>query len=91
MICLEGTGAFSHVSVRHQPDVFNEPLLFAALHVEGAPTARVLEGPVPMWKAFFPWGTQYGGAGNGLGGKSYGLPRFGEASFTARFPFGRSS
>ena len=52
MIALEGTGAFSHVSLRHKPEVFNEPLLFAALHVKGAPSARVLEGPVPMWKAF---------------------------------------
>ncbi|MDP2988976.1 MAG: GH116 family glycosyl-hydrolase, partial [Kiritimatiellota bacterium] len=83
MICLEGTGAFSHVSLRHKPEVFNEPLMFAALHVKGAPTARVLEGPVPMRKAF---GTP--GTGNGLGDRSYGLPRFAKASFTARFPFG---
>ena len=25
MICLEGTGALSHVSLRNHPDVFNEP------------------------------------------------------------------
>ena len=83
MIALEGTGAFSHVSLRHKPEVFNEPLLFAALHVKGAPSARVLEGPVPMWKAF---GAP--GAGGGTGGKSYGLPRFASATFTAHFPFG---
>lgn len=83
MICLEGTGAFSHVSLRHKPEVFNEPLMFAALHVKGAPTARVLEGPVPMRKAF---GTP--GAGNGHSGCSYGFPRFAKASFTTRFPFG---
>jgi len=29
MICLEGTGALSHVSLRHTPDVFNEPLMFS--------------------------------------------------------------
>nr|HQA00126.1 GH116 family glycosyl hydrolase [Phycisphaerae bacterium] len=45
--------------------------------------ARVLEGPVPAWKLF---GTP--GAGNGLGDRSYGLPRFREAAFLARFPFG---
>ncbi|MBU0716302.1 MAG: hypothetical protein KJ964_13185 [Verrucomicrobia bacterium] len=83
MICLEGSGAFSHVSLRHKPEVFNEPLMFAALHVKGVPTARVLEGPVPMRKAF---GTP--SAGNGLSGRSYGLPRFAKALFTTRFPFG---
>ena len=82
MVCLEGVGALSHVSLRHRPEVFNEPLLFAALWVKGAP-ARVLEGPVPPWKL-------YGRpeAANGLGGSSYGLPRFQSASFLARFPFG---
>ena len=83
MICLEGTGAFSHVSLRHKPEVFNEPLMFAALHVKGAPTARVLEGLAPMRKAF---GAP--GAGKGRGDRSYGLPRFAKASFTTRFPFG---
>ena len=44
MICLEGTGTLSHVSVRGQPNVFNEPMMFAALHVRGdRPTALVLE------------------------------------------------
>jgi uncharacterized protein (DUF608 family) len=81
MVCLEGTGALSHVSVRHKPDVFNEPQALAALYIQGAPTARVLEGPVPMWKAF---GTP--GAANG-GGKAHGLPRFAKASFESRFPF----
>jgi len=83
MICLEGTGALSHVSLRHKPEVFNEPLIFGALYVKGAPVARVLEGPAPMWKAFGP-------ADSGGGGynKSYGLPHFTEAEFTVRFPFG---
>src|SRR5215218_1192996 len=35
MFCLEGTGAISHMSIRHKPDVFNEPGLFAAIHVKG--------------------------------------------------------
>lgn len=74
MVCFEGVGALSHVSLRHRPEVFNEPLLFAALWVKGAP-ARVLEGPVPAWKL-------YGrpDAANGLGGSSYGLPRFRSAT-----------
>src|SRR6187455_2908773 len=35
MFCLEGSGAFSHMSVRHKPDVFNEPGMFAAICVKG--------------------------------------------------------
>ncbi|MBN1876531.1 MAG: hypothetical protein JXA33_20065, partial [Anaerolineae bacterium] len=92
MICLEGTGALSHVSLRGKMELFNEPLMFAALSVQqngDDPTCRVtrvLEGPVPSWKAFgLP------NAGNGLGGTDYGLPRFAEASFRTRFPFGMVS
>ena len=84
MICLEGTGALSHVSLRNRPDVFNEPCVFAAISVKGKrPAARVLEGPVPARKLF---GAP--GAGNGAGGTTYGLPRFANATFKTRFPFG---
>ncbi len=83
MICVEGTGAFSHVSVRNRPQVFNEPALFAALSVEGPePLARVVEGPVPDWKVF-----GRPGSGNGAAGSTYGLPRYASCSFSARFPF----
>ncbi len=83
MICLEGTGAFSHVSVHNSPDVFNEPLMFAAISVKGRENgAKILEGPVPTWKYFGSPNTANGG-----GNKSYGLPRFENADFTARFPF----
>jgi uncharacterized protein (DUF608 family) len=88
MISLEGTGALSQVSLRHKPDVYHEPQAFAVLHVKGAKTARVLEGPVPMWKAFGSVASgPFGEPGNGLSGRTYGLPRFAEASFQARFPF----
>ncbi len=83
MICLEGTGALSHFSLRNRPEVFNEPLTFAAVSVKGRPDlARVLEGPVPSWKKF-------GKPGSALGayGSSYGLPRFRKAEFRAKFPF----
>ena len=57
MLCIEGTGALSHVSLRNKPDVFHEPCVFAALGVKGNPAAaRVLEGPVPPWKLFGPPG-----------------------------------
>jgi uncharacterized protein (DUF608 family) len=84
MICLEGTGALSHVSLRNRPEIFNEPCVFAAISVKGVPAAaRVLEGPVPKRKIFGPPGT-----GNGAGGTTYGLPRFAEARFRTQFPFG---
>ncbi|MHC5039380.1 MAG: GH116 family glycosyl hydrolase [Planctomycetota bacterium] len=83
MICIEGTGALSHLSLRHRPDLFNEPCIFSAVRVEGTPPlARVLEGPVPSWKLYGP-----PESGNGAPGKTYGLPRFDSASFLARFPF----
>jgi len=84
MFCLEGTGAISHMSIRNTPDIFNEPSLFAAISIKGMPnSARVLEGPVPGWKKF---GQR--GAARGAEGTTFGLARFREASFIARFPFG---
>ena len=83
MICLEGSGAISHVSLHHTPDLYNEPLLFAAIAIKGqAHSARVLEGPVPGWKIFGPWDS-----GSGEGDRSYGLARFRNTGFLARFPF----
>ncbi len=32
-ICLEGTGALSHVSLYHRPDLLHEPNAFAALTI----------------------------------------------------------
>ena len=84
MFCLEGTGAISHFSVRNNPEMFNEPVMFGAISIKEIPgSARVLEGPVPDWKKFGQWG-----AARGDEGTSYGLARFREASFLARFPFG---
>jgi uncharacterized protein (DUF608 family) len=84
MICLEGSGALSEVSIRNRPDVFNEPCMFAALAVKGAnAVARVIEGPVPGWKIF---GLRDSASGDG--GATYGLPRFAHASFRTHFPFG---
>ena len=84
MLCLEGTGALSHVSLRNRPEVYNEPCTFAAISIKGKRyPARILEGPVPARKIFGPPDT-----GNGAGGTTYGLPRFAAATFKARFPFG---
>ena len=83
MICMEGTGVISHVSVRNRPEIFNEPGMFAAIHVKGIKNgSKLLEGPVPDWKKF---GLRE--AGNGLSGSTTGLPHFRHASFLPRFPF----
>lgn len=88
MYCMEGTGFFSHMSIRHQPDIYNEPTMFAAIHVKGCEEGtKVLEGPVAEWRKFGSPGSGLGGPG----GANYGLPRFGEAVFEARFPFGNVS
>ncbi|MBN2411767.1 hypothetical protein JXQ31_08745 [candidate division KSB1 bacterium] len=83
MFCLEGSGAISHLSLRNRPDVYNEPLSFAAICIKGEKNiARVIEGPLPDWKYF-----GQPGSGNGSGNTGYGLPRFRSATFLARFPF----
>jgi len=84
MFCIEGSGAISHMSVRHYPDLFHEPTMFAAIHVKGIENGtKILEGPLPDWKKF---GTS--NSGNG-GGGTLGLPRFTENNFTTRFPFAK--
>jgi len=83
MFCLEGTGAISHMSVRNRPEVFNEPPMFAAISVKDRENGtKVLEGQVPEWKHF-----GQPNSGNGSSGATYGLPRFENCSFLARFPF----
>ena len=83
MFCFEGTGAISNMSLHHVPDLFHEPCTFAAICVKGIENgAKVLEAEVPEYKKF---GRRDGGMG--VGGTTWGLPRFEEAEFIARFPF----
>ena len=83
MFCIEGTGAISHMSVRNKPEMYNEPCMFAAISLKGVTNGtKLLEGPVPDWKKF-----GQPGSGNGSEGTTYGLPRFEDAKFLARFPF----
>ncbi|MDR1666615.1 MAG: hypothetical protein LBS03_02825 [Bacteroidales bacterium] len=83
MFCVEGTGAISHVSLRHRPELFHEPCMFAAIHVKGLENGtKVLEKTVPDWKKFGGRETSLG-----KGGTTWGLPRFDEGTFNARFPF----
>lgn len=80
MFCIEGSGAISNMSVHHFPDLFHEPCTYAAIYVNGK--AKVLESAVPGYKIF---GRNEGGMG--VGGTTWGLPRYAEGSFSARFPF----
>lgn len=87
MFCFEGTGAISHLSLRHSPELFNEPCTFAAICVKGLEHGtRVLEAPVPSYKIF---GRTNGGLGSGS--TTWGFPRFDEGAFLFRFPFGELS
>ncbi|MBP3962435.1 GH116 family glycosyl hydrolase [Paenibacillus lignilyticus] len=89
MFCLEGTGAMSHFSLRHAPDITHEPIIFSGLCVKGEQghIARVMEGPVPSWKIYANKAESMN-PGSGLFAKHFGLPRFESSSFHARFPFG---
>lgn len=82
MICLEGSGALSKFSLRHdRPEL--EPRVFAAIAIKGAkPAARVLAGPVPGWKLR----PQFLGP-DADAATCWGLPRFHETTFRAAFPF----
>lgn len=87
MFCLEGTGAISNLSFHHYPQLFHEPCTFAAIHVDGyANGSKVLETNVPDYKIF---GRNEGGMG--VGGTTWGLPRFDEGTFSAKFPFAEIS
>lgn len=83
MFCVEGTGAISHMSIRHNPELFREPRMYAAISIKGKPEAAlVLEGQVPEWKKYGQPRTPMG-----VGETTWGLPRFETCTFTTRFPF----
>ncbi|HOL49481.1 MAG TPA: GH116 family glycosyl-hydrolase, partial [bacterium] len=70
MICLDGNGSFSHISLRHKPNLQKyASYMFAAFAVKKK-VPRILEGHVPEWKIF-----SLPEAGNGLGETHFGLPR----------------
>jgi uncharacterized protein (DUF608 family) len=82
MVCLDGTGSLSHLSIEHTPDMQNYPYAFAAVSIKGLKQgARVIETPVPEWKYYVT------NASRGGKGTNYGLPRYREGRFITRFPF----
>jgi uncharacterized protein (DUF608 family) len=83
MVCFSGTGRITHLSIRHRPEIWYEPRIFAAVHIRGvAHGARLVQGPDQQWRASFP----FPGA-SGLD-TSLGLPKFADCTFDWRFPFG---
>ena len=89
MFCVEGSGILSHFSLRHYPNLQNEPGMYAAVTVKGkrGNLSRVLEGPVQTHKVFGGTSRNHEGFGTGSNGTNYGLPRFTGNSFNASFPF----
>ncbi len=81
MVCLEGNGSFSNISIRHKPEIQKPAYMFGSFAVKGE-TPRILEGNTPEWKI-----SGLPNAGNGLGSTNFGLPRCKILSFTAKFPF----
>lgn len=83
MICLEGGGAISRISLHNRPNLAFAPRVFGAISILGpTPIALVLEGPVPVWKVR----PAFENDTSAVGGHE-GVPRFARASFRASFPF----
>ncbi len=96
MFNVEGTGAFAAFSLRNAPNVNLEPCLFSAVTVKGEHNiSRVIESQVPKHKIYGaataptvsrPYEENFA-RGTGSYGRTYGLPRFKNAVFSAHFPF----
>ena len=86
MVCLQGRGSLGNVSIRHRPNYRLNPNLFSAIALKQSSgwVSRVIESPVPDHNIFEA--SPKGGLGFSTA-LSFGLPRFGEGSFTAHFPF----
>ncbi len=82
MICLNGCGGLSNVSLFHNHDNNKEPDVYAAIHIKGSGKTRVLQSPVSQRITM-----QKSGSRNGLGNFAFGLPRYADATFSAQFPF----
>jgi uncharacterized protein (DUF608 family) len=76
MICLDGTGGFSHVSLRNRPNLAHSPYMFSALTLLSPEKNRtvLIEGALPPGKriAQLP--------------ATAGLPRLKSNTFTQAFP-----
>ncbi|NQU40769.1 MAG: hypothetical protein HQ523_12515 [Lentisphaerae bacterium] len=93
MIQLNGNGGFSGFCLHHKPGLMGAETMFGCLHVAGdKPVTRLLEGPIPRDR-IFGGGIPDGPGNHPLHGVAMpsganSLPRFRQAEFEARFPFG---
>jgi len=81
MVCLTGRGNLKHPSLRHRPNLDEEPFAFAALHArrpDEEPACRIVEAA--------PDGREAVGPGRS-GAHPEGFPKFARGVFRARFPF----
>jgi uncharacterized protein (DUF608 family) len=93
-ICLNGNGGLQDYSIRERPETTALPegfsasspeAAFAVLRIKGSSsTAKLVEGPFPIFKIF-----DQGLQGGGMYRAGYeGLPRFQKSIFKGEFPFG---
>jgi len=95
MFCLEGNGSLSHISLRHKPNVFYQPFMFASIAIKQNTdwVARIIQGKTPDWKINFPfkggYALQDGGfdSTSGAYDMTFGYPYFRDNSFDWKFPF----
>lgn len=88
MICIDGNGGYSGISIRNKPEIFNNPFFCAALHSkdnQNNSIFKTLEGLVPDWK-IMSTGNSYS-SGSGARNVNWGYPRYQETKFTSQFPF----
>lgn len=90
MLCLSGWGSLESVSFRHSLDKWFSPIMFSTVTILGEEnTTRVLEATVP--KVHYYTNVPMGNRAFQLGyrGRTYGLPRFANGTFSAKFPFAK--
>ncbi len=81
MICFDGNGSFSNVSLRHIPEIGKSAFMFATFKEKNS-LPRMLSGPVAQWKI-----SGLTGSGNGLGDTCFGIPHCKLSMFISSFPF----
>ncbi len=86
MVAFAHNGSLESVAVKHHPDMFNDPVLFASVHCKQHDYTRVIQGQVPYHKVLQSHGAMFSGAGSGRG-NHFGLPCFSEKEYKAGFPF----
>ena len=87
MICLNGQGGFTDVSVRNRPQLHSRPLLFTSLRTKD--WVRVVDAPVPDHLIATPTDRKWDSRGQGYSNLAgmIGSPHFASGKVQAQFPF----